>query len=111
MDSGAELAFAKLLDSHKIHWIKNSSKYFTFVDSSGKSRKYYPDFYLPDFDFWVEIKGRKYVRQDDDLRIKAVGENIELMFSHELRLPNCIGGSKGIEPLCLHRQCSIITNI
>lgn len=23
----------------------------------GKQRKYYPDFYLPEYDYWVEIKG------------------------------------------------------
>ena len=99
MDSGAELAFAQLLDQHNIQWIKNSSTYFNFVDSSGKKRKYYPDFYLPDYDFWIEIKGKKYIRKDDDLRLAAVGSNIERIFSHNLKLPSCIGDSTGTRTL------------
>lgn len=86
MHSGSELEFAKLLDEHNIRWVKNSTTSFSFVDRSGKSRKYYPDFYLPDFDHWVEIKGRRYLREDDDLRLAAVG-NIERIMHDDLRLP------------------------
>lgn len=90
MDSGAELAFAQLLDSHNITWIKNSTKFFTFIDSKGVVRKYYPDFYLTEYDHWVEIKGKRYIREDDDLRLKSVGDNIELIMSHDIRLPSVI---------------------
>lgn len=58
MDSGSERTFAELLDIHGIRWIKNTDKFFQYRDLSGKLRKYYPDFYLPDYDYWVEIKGR-----------------------------------------------------
>lgn len=95
MDSGAERIFAELLDANNINWIKNTTKSFRFVDSNGKERMYYPDFYLPDFDHWVEIKGRKYIREDDALRLKAVGNNIELMFSHQIKLPNIIHNKDG----------------
>ena len=92
MDSGAELAFAILLDKHSIKWTKNTTRFFEFVDSTGKIRKYYPDFYLKEHDFWVEIKGKRYVRPDDDLRLAAVGSNIELMFSNDIKLPKCVIG-------------------
>lgn len=90
LDSGAEKLFAVLLDDNNITWTKNTEQFFSFIDSKGKSRKYYPDFYLPDYDFWVEIKGKRYVREDDDLRRAAVGDNIELIMSHQMRLPRCI---------------------
>jgi hypothetical protein len=90
MDSGAELAFAKLLDSHNISWIKNSSKFFTFTDSKGILRKYYPDFYLQEYDYWVEIKGKRYIREDDDLRLMSVGDNIELIMSYDIKLPKIV---------------------
>lgn len=90
MDSGAELAFAQLLDQYGINWEKNSSRSFPFVDSKGKDRLYYPDFYLPDHDHWIEIKGKRYIREDDQLRLAAVG-NIELMMSNAIRLPKCVG--------------------
>lgn len=89
LDSGAELFFAKFLDKNNIKWVKNSKQYFSFIDRSGKQRKYYPDFYLPDYNWWVEIKGKRFSRPDDDLRLAAVG-NIEIMFSNEIRLPCCI---------------------
>lgn len=94
MDSGAELAFAQLLDQHGIKWEKNSTRSFPFVDSKGKDRLYYPDFYLPDHDYWVEIKGKRYVREDDQLRLAVVG-NIELIMSNAIRLPRCIGPLDG----------------
>lgn len=90
MDSGAELAFAKLLDQHGIKWEKNSTRSFPFVDSQGKDRLYYPDFYLPQYNHWIEIKGKRYVREDDQLRLEAVS-NIELIMSNNIQLPKCVG--------------------
>jgi hypothetical protein len=92
MDSGAELAFAKLLDSHNIEWLKNSTTYFTFTYPTGKPGKYYPDFYLPKYNAWIEIKGKKYYRSDDPIRW-AVVPNHECIFSHQLRLPAVCTGN------------------
>lgn len=86
-DSGSEVKFVKLLNEHKIKWIKNSTISFPFIDTDNRNRRYFPDFYLPDLNWWVEIKGRYYVRKHDYLRIKAVGDNIETIFHDEIRLP------------------------
>ena len=90
-----------MLDKHEISWIKNTETYFSFIDSEGKARKYYPDFYLSEYDYWVEIKGERYIREDDDLRLAAVG-NIERIMSNNIRLPKCIlesvAGMTGFEP-------------
>jgi len=92
MDSGAELAFAKLLDAHNVEWQKNSTMYFTFNYPTGKLGKYYPDFYLPKYNAWIEIKGKKYYRNDDPIRWAAV-PNHECIFSHQLRLPAVCTGN------------------
>ena len=98
MDSGAELKFAILLDEHNINWIKNTSKAFPYVDENGKNRKYYPDFYLPDYDWWVEIKGKRFYNQArQQLQLEAVG-NIELMFAGDIKIPDKISDCTGIEP-------------
>jgi hypothetical protein len=89
-DSKAELLFAKFLNAHNIQWVKNVKTSFKFIDRNGKIRKYYPDFYLPRYDYWIEIKGAYYVRSDDDLRLASVG-NIELIMSNDIRLPKVIG--------------------
>ena len=90
MDSGAERKFAELLDANNIDWIKNTEKYFTYKDVSGKVRRYYPDFYLPQYDYWVEIKGLLYANENDSLKLAAVGENIELQMHNAIQLPRCI---------------------
>lgn len=90
MDSGSERQFAELLDEHGIMWVKNSELYFEYKDIVGKARKYYPDFYLPEYDYWVEIKGLLYRSENDQLKLESVGTNIELQFHNELRLPKCI---------------------
>ena len=90
MDSGAERRFAELLDNNNIRWKKNTTEYFKYKDLSGKSRKYYPDFYLTDYDYWVEIKGLYYLNDNDELKLKAVGENIEMQMHNDIKLPTCI---------------------
>lgn len=85
MDSGAERLFAELCDTLAVKWHKNTSQYFPFVDSKGKSRKYYPDFYLADYDLWVEIKGKRYVRPDDGLRRQSVGKPVFLIMSNQFK--------------------------
>lgn len=90
MDSGAELAFAKMLDKHSIKWEKNNTVYFNFEYTNGKVGKYYPDFYLSEYDQWIEIKGRYYLREDDEIRWKSVGPNHEVIFADDIILPSCI---------------------
>ncbi len=87
MDSGTERKFAELLDEHDIKWIKNSTKYFEFIDNKGKVRKYYPDFYLPYYDKWIEIKSKYYLRENDNLRWSSV-PNHEVIWDYDLKLPN-----------------------
>jgi hypothetical protein len=56
-----EFLFLKFLDRQKILWNKNKS-YFKY-DWQNKSHKYLPDFYLPEFDCYIEVKG--YVIEKD----------------------------------------------
>lgn len=110
-DSGAEVAFAKLLDQHNIVWVKNKSTFFEFTSHDGKNCKYYPDFFLPKYNWWVEIKGKRFVRTDDDLRLAVVG-NIERMYSTQLQLPApYLAELTGIEPVSSIRQTDVITTI
>jgi len=53
--SNWEIIFAKGLDKHNIKW-KYEPKIFELKDGS----HYLPDFYLPEHDKWIEIKGYMY---------------------------------------------------
>lgn len=83
MDSGAELVFAQICDFNNIVWIKNKDIFFEFTYPDGSTGKYYPDFFLPDINRWIEIKGPKYVREHDDLRLAAA--NAILIMSPKLK--------------------------
>lgn len=72
MHSGSELDFAKFCDLNEIQWIKNSKKFFEYVGLDGKTHKYYPDFYLSDYNIWIEIKGKYYADIDENIEIKKV---------------------------------------
>jgi hypothetical protein len=85
MDSGAELLFAQHCDLLNIQWHKNTDQYFLFINSDGKQSKYYPDFYLEQYGLWVEIKGRRYIRKDDELRRESVDKPVILIISNQFK--------------------------
>ena len=50
-----EVEFAKFLDIHNIEWKRNTQKFEYLFEN--KIHYYTPDFYLPTFDVFIEIKG------------------------------------------------------
>lgn len=101
MDSGAELIFAQLLDKYNIPWIKNASTYYEFVYPNSKVGKYYPDFFLLSIGRWIEIKGKKYIREFDNIR--QASANAILIMSDKLKDANYVfnlimADEMGIEP-------------
>jgi len=52
-----ELKYAEYLDRNNIKWIRNKDLFA--YEFEGKKRRYTPDFYLPDTDEYIEIKGYK----------------------------------------------------
>lgn len=70
-----ELLVANYLDSLNIKWtniIDNKIMYHW----NGKDRRYYPDFYLPEFDMYIEVKG--YQRDRDLQKWKSLNNLIIL---------------------------------
>jgi hypothetical protein len=55
-DGSWEVFLAKWFDEHSIDWVRNQEKFPYVLD---KQRSYVPDFYLPDIDCYVEVKGWK----------------------------------------------------
>lgn len=85
MDSGAELVFCQTLDKFNVSWVKNTSVFFVYQHNN-KSGKYYPDFYLPEYDIWVEIKGKRYIREGDENRRAAVDRPTYLIISNNFKI-------------------------
>lgn len=79
MDSSWESIFANYLNKNNIKWIKNK-KSFRYIFENEK-HSYYPDFYLEDFDLYVEIKGRETER--DKAKYKVV-DNLLVLRAKEI---------------------------
>ena len=57
MDSTWEVAMAARLDALGIAWIRNNTLKLAYVTRGNRKRKYIPDFYLPDYNLYIEVKG------------------------------------------------------
>ena len=57
MDSTWEVACAERLDTLGIKWHRDRSIKLQYRDKKLRLRNYVPDFYLPDYDIYLEIKG------------------------------------------------------
>lgn len=56
LHGGWELKVAKYMDEQKINWCK-SKEHFTYLFEE-KEHEYFPDFYLKDYDLFIEVKGQ-----------------------------------------------------
>jgi hypothetical protein len=63
-----ELKVANILNENKIIWKRKI--YISYVDNNGVKKTYTPDFYLPDFNRYLEIKG--YFSDEDKIKLNLV---------------------------------------
>jgi hypothetical protein len=73
MDSTWEVAMAKRLDHLKIAWDRREDMKLVYHSKTGRKRNYIPDFYLPEYDIYIEVKG--YWTDAAKYKMKAVQEN------------------------------------
>lgn len=76
LESSWELEVAKFLDSLNVKWIR--PKFILWVDRKGKNRRYFPDFYLPDYDLYLDPKN-EYCMEIDKDKLECVGKKINLI--------------------------------
>lgn len=56
IDGSWELAFCKYADRQQLNWVRNKKR-FSYVRPDGKHATYQPDFYIKDYNVYVEVKG------------------------------------------------------
>lgn len=72
MDSKWEIELAKWMDANSIVWERDKKKHkFIWTDKDGNKRRYYPDFYLPSYNVYLDPKN-KYLIEVDDYKINQV---------------------------------------
>ena len=69
LHSSFEIKVATELDSYNISWIRPPP--LSWVDQNNEKRRYYPDFYLPDFNIFLDPKNDYLIRKDKE-KIKRV---------------------------------------
>ncbi|HIK67130.1 MAG TPA: hypothetical protein EYF95_04105 [Flavobacteriales bacterium] len=57
MDSTWEVACAERLDALDVKWERDPSIKLQYRDKKFRPRNYIPDFYLPEIDIYLEVKG------------------------------------------------------
>lgn len=83
MDSSWELLVAKYLDNLNIKWIKPNN--FFLYNWNNNIHKYFPDFYLYDYDIYIEVKG--YERERDIAKYNSIN-NLIIIKKKEIDLIN-----------------------
>lgn len=83
-----ELAYANWLDKNNISFFAHKGR-ISYLDEEGKVRSYYPDFYLPDTDEYVDIKNHYHYSLNEGKWKKILDSNpklkIVLLFEEDLK--------------------------
>jgi hypothetical protein len=77
-DSSWEYKIACYLDNKNINWIRPKTG-ISWKDNTGKERFYYPDFYLPDYDLYLDPKNDQVIKKDKE-KLSKVTESISLIY-------------------------------
>lgn len=80
LESSWELEIAQFLDENKFQWIR--PKYIKWIDSTGKQRNYYPDFYLPEHDLYLDPKNPYAMKQDIE-KMTIISSKVSLLYGNK----------------------------
>lgn len=76
LQSTWEVAVADYLTEQNIKWERPVS--IPWMDSTGKKHRYYPDFYLPDHDLYLDPKNPRVMARDKE-KLQMVSQEIRLL--------------------------------
>lgn len=80
MDSSWEVELAKWMDENNIKWIRSRKICLFWKDETGGLRRYYPDFYLPDYNVYLDPKN-KYLQEKDKFKLDNIRSQNIIVFS------------------------------
>jgi len=78
-DSSWEVDIAKFLDSYKIKWKRSRKIVLFWIDKHNTKRRYYPDFYLPKYDLYLDPKN-KYKQKLDKEKLDYIQKSYNIVF-------------------------------
>jgi|688.fasta_scaffold674001_1 hypothetical protein len=98
-DSNWEKQLAIFLDEKNIKWDRPTEPILWF-DSMLKQRKYFPDFYLPKFNIYLDPKNPICCYQQQE-KLKVVSKLINLIYGDLNFIKDKVAGLEGFEPSTL----------
>jgi hypothetical protein len=91
LQSSYEIRYAKFLEENNIKW--HRPKPLKWFDSSGNVHRYYADFYLDDFDQYIDTKNDYLIIQDEEKIRRVADQNnvkLKVLSVRELEwIPEC----------------------
>lgn len=101
-ESSYEVSLSEILNCLDIEWSRPS--FFWYTDTNGNQRRYYPDFYLPTYDLYIDPKNEYLIKTDIDKIIRTAKENnIRIIVLGKDRINKCsileMVGNTGLEPV------------
>ena len=73
LGSSFELMLARLLDKMNITWIRPA--YINYITKDNKQHKIFPDFYLPDYDLYIDPKNNYLINKDQSKFFLSCSQN------------------------------------
>jgi hypothetical protein len=83
LDGSWELALAVYLDKNQIEWRRNTER-FEYLNEFGKKSFYTPDFYIKNYDIFIEVKG--YETLKDQCKWRDFNKKLNIFKFHELKM-------------------------
>lgn len=77
LESSWEVCVAEKLDDLKIKWIRPN--HIKWIDRDNKTRYYFPDFYLLDYDLYLDPKN-PYCMEKDKEKMEIITEKINIIY-------------------------------
>lgn len=95
LDSSWELIVAEKLDELRIKWHRPLP--LVWFDSTGKSRKYYSDFYLDEYKIYIDPKNPYRIKCDEE-KLNYFNGKIQLIYGDVDTILTYLASLPGIEP-------------
>jgi hypothetical protein len=88
-DSGWEVIVAKWLNEHSISWLRPTDA-IVWYDQKGKPHKYFADFYLPEFNLYLDPKNRIVVEKQQE-KLDALVGSVDLIYGTPQEIFDAVG--------------------
>lgn len=101
LQSTWEVKIATWLDNNNIAWTRPTTRVRWYDTTLQKNRTYLPDFYLPKYNYYLDVKNPVKMKEDKD-KINQLISIMPLYVGDIPQIKKYVEGLTGLEPACIH---------